>query len=64
MDSNRRVWLRIIRIPEGLALVKERCVGDVRQHIEMRQRLLELGYLGPPKMWKSHSAEPIAAYTP
>lgn len=50
--------------PEGLRAVRERVVGDVLQHIEMRQRLLELGYLGPPKMWESKSAEPLASYTP
>jgi hypothetical protein len=43
--------------PEGRALARERVVGDVRQHIEMRARLLELGYLGHPKVWKSGSAQ-------
>lgn len=50
--------------PEGLALARERVCGDVRQHIELRQRLLELGYLSSPKLWESNSAEPVAAYTP
>lgn len=50
--------------PEGRELARERVCGDVRQHIEMRQRLLELGYLGPAKMWESNSAEPLATYTP
>jgi hypothetical protein len=50
--------------PEGRALARERVCGDVRQHIEMRQRLLELGYLGSPKVWESNSSEPLAQYTP
>lgn len=50
--------------PEGLKAVRERVIGDVLQHIELRQRLLELGYLGPPKLWDSNSAEPLATYTP
>jgi hypothetical protein len=35
----------------------------VRQHIEMRRRLMELRYLGPPVLWKGGSA-PAEAYTP
>lgn len=50
--------------PEGFKFVRERCVGDVRQHIELRRRLLELGYLGRPKMWCSHSEVPLAPYSP
>lgn len=49
--------------PEGRKLARERVIGDVRQHIEMRQRLLELGYLAPPKMWKPGNA-PAEMYTP
>jgi hypothetical protein len=49
--------------PEGLVAVRERVTGDVKQHIEMRRRLLELGYLGPAVVWKSGVAsEPV--YTP
>lgn len=49
--------------PEGLMAVRERVIGDVQQHIEMRRRLLELGYLAPPVMWKSGAAK-VEAYTP
>lgn len=49
--------------PEGLAHVRERVIGDVQQHIEMRRRLLELGYLAAPRVWRSGSA-PIETYTP
>jgi hypothetical protein len=47
----------------GLKLARERVVGDVQQHIEMRRRLLDLGYLGAPQTWKPGVA-PIEAYTP
>lgn len=49
--------------PEGVQLTRERVIGDVRQHIEMRRKLLELGYLAPPKVWEPGNA-PIETYTP
>lgn len=63
MDQTK--WRSANRLqPEGMAAARERVIGDVLQHIEMRQRLLELGYLGSPKLWESNSAEPLVAYTP
>lgn len=63
MDQMR--WRDANRLtPEGLAYVRERAVGDVLQHIELRQKLLELGYLGPPVMWQSKSAQPLPVYQP
>ena len=50
--------------PEGLKLARERVIGDVQQHIEMRRRLLELGYLGPPVKWQPGTAPVEAVYTP
>ena len=65
VQMNQAKWRAANRLqPEGLAAVRERVIGDVLQHIEMRQRLLELGYLGPPVLWQSKSAEPLASYTP
>lgn len=49
--------------PEGIALTRQRVRGDVLQHIEMRRRLLELGYLGTPVLWKGGAA-PVEPYTP
>jgi hypothetical protein len=49
--------------PEGRLLARERVIGDVRQHIEMRARLLALGYLGHPVLWEPGAA-PVEAYTP
>ena len=50
--------------PEGRELARKRVIGDVQQHIEMRRRLLELGYLGPAKLWRSGSAREEIVYTP
>lgn len=64
VQMNQFRWRAANRLePEGLAYVRERVIGDVQQHIEMRQRLLELGYLDRPKVWRSLSAE-LAEYTP
>jgi hypothetical protein len=64
VSMNQQKWREANRLtPEGIALSKERVAGDVRQHIEMRRRLLELGYLSEPKVWKSGSA-PVETYTP
>lgn len=55
VSMNQAKWRAANRLtPEGLALVKERVVGDVTQHLEMRDRLLSLGYLGPPRWWRAH----------
>lgn len=63
VGMNQATWRAANRLtPEGLELVRERVVGDVKQHIEMRKRLMDLGYLSGPKVWKgSAQAE---AYTP
>lgn len=64
VQMNQVKWRAANRLTkEGLRHVRERVTGDVTQHIELRQRLLERGYLGPAKMWQSHSAEPLAAYS-
>ena len=53
VQMNQTRWRDANRLtPEGRLLAKERVVGDVLQHIELRQRLLDLGYLGPPKWWE------------
>lgn len=38
-------------LPEGIQMAKERVIGDVEQHIEMRQKMLDRGYLRPPILW-------------
>jgi hypothetical protein len=62
---NQVMWRAANRLTqEGFAYVRERVVGDVQQHIEMRKRLLELGYLRGPRMWRSQSVEKLVVYKP
>lgn len=61
---NQAKWRAANRLtPAGLNEVRQRVVGDVRQHIQLREELLRLGYLASSKMWRS-GASPVEAYTP
>jgi len=63
VQMNQSKWRAANRLtPEGLAHVRERVTGDVRQHIELRQKLLDGGYLRAPKLWRSQCA-PVETYT-
>lgn len=56
-------WREANRLTKaGIALTKERVLGDVHQHIEMRQRLIELGYLAEPKLWRCRAAVTPGGY--
>lgn len=35
----------------GIAYTKERVIGDIRQHKQLRCALIEAGLLGAPRMW-------------
>ena len=35
-----------------LTTIKERCASDVLMHIQMRQKMIERGILGAPRMWR------------
>jgi len=39
-------------LPHGIEATRERVVGDVEQHIELRAKMLRLGTLGPATLWK------------
>ena len=46
-------WREANRLtPEGIEKTRARVVGDVKQHLQLRKRLLELGWLKPPMMWR------------
>lgn len=63
-SMNQSQWRAANRLtPEGLAEVRRRVCGDVRQHIALRKELLAAGYLSSPKRWSSGSAK-MEAYTP
>lgn len=58
VQMNQSKWRAANRLtPEGLLEVRERVTGDVRQHLALRRELLECGYLGPARMWRSGSAK-------
>jgi hypothetical protein len=64
VQMNQSKWRAANRLtPEGLAEVRQRVVGDVRQHIQLRQTLLDRQLLRPPSVWRSGSTQPVA-YTP
>jgi hypothetical protein len=64
VQMNQSKWRAANRLTsEGLAEVRQRVVGDVKQHIALRQELLQKGYLTPPKQWTSGGA-PVEAYVP
>lgn len=57
-------WRKANRLrPDGLVEARRRVIGDVRQHMEMRAKMLALGYLSPPQMWRSGTAR-AESYTP
>lgn len=64
VQMNQQKWRDANRLtPDGIALSKERVIGDVTQHIEMRNGLLKLGYLSAPVLWKPGGVA-APAYTP
>lgn len=64
VSMNQVQWRAANRLtPEGLAEVRQRVVGDVRQHLALRRELLAAGYLAPPRLWSGGSAT-IDAYVP
>jgi hypothetical protein len=64
IQMNQFKWRAANRLtPEGLEETRKRVVGDVQQHIEMRQKLLDLGYLSAPVKWSGGTAR-VEAYAP
>lgn len=64
VQMNQIKWRAANRLTaKGLAEVRKRVVGDVRQHIQLRKELLAAGYLAGPKKWSSGAAK-IEPYTP
>ena len=64
VTMNQATWRSANRLePEGREAARTRVVGDVQQHIELRRRLLALGYLGPARIWKSSTAR-VEGYEP
>jgi hypothetical protein len=52
VDVTLRAWEDFnLRVPGNRQKGIDRVTGDVRQHLEMRARLIELGWLGPAQYW-------------
>lgn len=39
-------------LPQGIEKARKRVVTDVREHLELRSKLIELGALSPAKVWR------------
>lgn len=64
VQMNQQKWREANRLtPEGIALTKKRVLGDVKQHVQLRERLIELGWLDGPKVWRS-AGHLSGAYVP
>lgn len=65
VQMNQARWRSANRLTKaGRAMARTRVEGDVKQHIEMRRRLLELGYLSKPKKWSARVSRALAPYEP
>lgn len=54
VGMNQLKWREANRLTDaGIALTKQRVVGDVLQHMQLREALLLRGMLKPPSMWNS-----------
>jgi hypothetical protein len=52
VGMNQHMWRQANRLePNGIELVRQRVVGDVKQHKQLRKALVERGMLGPPRVW-------------
>lgn len=64
VTMNTPLWREANRLtPRGIELTRERCVGDVIQHKQLRLRMLELGMLTGPKVWRGGGTS-VPEYVP
>lgn len=49
-------------LPDGINETIKRVVGDVEQHIELRQKMIDLGVLGAPIRWSAAASGRSAKY--
>ncbi len=63
VQMDQAKWREANRLTRaGIKLTKERVTGDVRQHIELRQKLIDNGWLGPPRVWSPGSGPSSPSY--
>jgi DNA polymerase elongation subunit (family B) len=54
VGMNTGLWMKgNLLLPDGIEATKKRVVGDVRQHIELRQAMLDRGHLMAAAPWSS-----------
>lgn len=54
VPMNTALWARAnMLLPAGIEATRRRVVGDVREHVELREEMLRRGVLGPPRPWSS-----------
>ena len=54
---NTALWARSnMLLPDGIELAKTRCQNDVVEHIELRERMIDLDVLAPPRDWSPRSS--------
>jgi hypothetical protein len=64
VTMNMGSWRKGNRLDEdGIKLIEKRARGDIRQQAELRRRLLDQGFLSPPKIWSSYSSGANKGYT-
>lgn len=51
-------------LPHGIAMTKERVVGDVLEHVELRAEMLRRGVLGPGTVYDNGAGGPLPSYVP
>jgi hypothetical protein len=52
VQMNTSSWAEAnMLLPHGIEVAKKRCMGDVRQHIEMRSIMVQRGALRAPTLW-------------
>lgn len=52
VPMNTALWGRAnMLLPEGIKATKKRVVGDVLEHVELREEMLRRGVLGPMRRW-------------
>lgn len=65
IQMNQAKWREANRLtPEGIALTRERVVGDITQHIEMLAELRRRDLVGPGRLWTPSPNGGLRGYTP
>lgn len=65
VDMPQTSWRDANRLtPDGIKLTEARVVGDILQHMQLRQVLINRGLLGEPKLWVPGGGGGLPEYTP